>query len=51
MALHFLPIFERNEAFLLVVPIDENKVCVSHFYDTVISLGFCQKVECHKVIL
>ena len=51
MALHVLPIFEHDEAFLFVVAC-HNK-CGLLFLNscaTVISLGFCHKVECHKVI-
>ena len=48
MALQFLPISEHHEVFLLVIT--DCVCCFSKFFDTVVLPGFCQKVECHKVI-
>ena len=51
MVLHVFPIFEHHAAFLFVVTY-QNKVSLLFFNScaTVISAGFCHKVECHKLI-
>ena len=52
MALHFLPLFEHHDVFVLMGHHNKRKHGLfSNFCTTVISAGFCQKVECHNVMV